>query len=222
MPPFQQTPKMPAKPILVYVGTFTNARGKGKGIYAHWLQTSGMEVSQNITLVPLGLAVETTNPSFLELDIKRRLVFSVNADPAGGVSAFRVEPTSKLTTINKKSSMGAAPCHLVLDKDGKNLLVANYDSGSVAVLPVAADGKLSDASSVIQHSGKSVHKERQAGPHAHCVTLDSANRFAFVCDLGLDRVMAYRFDAAAGKLTPNDPPFAAVKPGSGPRHMAFR
>jgi 6-phosphogluconolactonase len=75
---------------------------------------------------------------------------------------------------------------------------------------------------VVQHTGKSVHPQRQTGPHAHCVTLDPANRFAFVCDLGLDRVMSYRFDAQAGKIVANDPAFAAVKAGSGPRHMVFR
>jgi 6-phosphogluconolactonase len=74
----------------------------------------------------------------------------------------------------------------------------------------------------VQHAGKSVNPERQTGPHAHCVTLDNANRFAFVCDLGLDKVLIYRYDASKGTLTPHDPPFAAVKPGAGPRHMVFR
>jgi 6-phosphogluconolactonase len=90
------------------------------------------------------------------------------------------------------------------------------------VLPVAADGKLGAPTDVVQHTGKSINPERQTGPHAHCVTLDAANRFAFVCDLGLDRIMAYRFDAARGKLTPHSPPFASVRPGAGPRHMVFR
>jgi 6-phosphogluconolactonase len=181
-----------------------------------------MEVSQNITLVPLGLAVETSNPSFIEFDLKRRLVFSVNADETGAVSAFKVEPSGKLTAINQQPSMGAGPCHLALDNSGKHVIVANYTSGSVAVIPVAADGRLSPATTAIQHTGKSIHPERQSGPHAHCVTLDRANHFAFICDLGLDRIMSYRFDAATGMLTANDPPFAAVKPGSGPRHMSFR
>jgi 6-phosphogluconolactonase len=110
----------------------------------------------------------------------------------------------------------------VVDRSGKNVLVANYGSGSVSVLPVGADGQLGEPTSVVQHSGKSVNPQRQAGPHAHCVTLDAANRFAFVCDLGLDKVMSYRFDADTGKLTANDPPFAAVKAGAGPRHMVFR
>ncbi len=217
-----QPPKMPARPTFVFAGTFTGTRGKGKGIYAYWLQTSGMEVSQNITLVPLGVAVETSNPSWIEIDPKRRLVFSVNADPNGGVSSFSIDPSGKLKPINQVSSKGAGPAHLTLDPTGKFVLVANYTSGHVAVIPVAPDGRLSEATTVIPHAGKSVHPERQSGPHAHCCTFDPAGRFVFVCDLGIDRVMAYRLDPASGKLTANDPAFASVKPGSGPRHIAFR
>jgi 6-phosphogluconolactonase len=216
------------KDTLVYVGTYTG-ENKGKGIYLFRLQTMNEEVSQNILLVPLGLAAETPSPSFLEIDPQRRLLFAVNevetfqGKPTGSVSAFKIdEATGKLTLINQQPSMGTGPCHVVLDRTRRNLLVANYNSGSVAVIPVGADGRLAAPSSVIQHTGKSVHPQRQAGPHAHCVTLDPANQFAFVCDLGLDKVMAYRFDAAQGKLTAAEPAFAALKAGSGPRHMAFR
>jgi 6-phosphogluconolactonase len=211
---------------LVYVGTYTGS--KSKGIYLFRLQPTGAEVFQNVTLVPRGIAAETQNPSFLELDLKRRLLFAVNeldtfeGKPTGAVSAFKIEPTGKLTLLNQRPSMGAGPCHLVLDKEGRNLLVANYGSGSAAVIPVASDGKLGEASDVVQHTGKSVHPERQKGPHAHCVTLDPANHFAFVCDLGLDKVMRYRFDAQKGKLTPGEPAFTPVKAGAGPRHMVFR
>jgi 6-phosphogluconolactonase len=208
---------MPSNVTLVYAATMS------KGIYFYRLQTDNLEVSQNITLVPLGLAGEAENASFLELDAKRRLLFAVNEVQAGAVSAFTIDSGSgKLKLINQQPSMGEGPCHLVLDDAGKNVLVANYGSGSVSVLPVAADGRLGAASCVIQHAGKSVNPDRQRGPHAHCVTLDPANRFAFVCDLGADKVFSYRFDAATGKLTANDPPFAAAKPGAGPRHMAFR
>ena len=142
--------------------------------------------------------------------------------PGGGVSSFSINPqTGMLTAINQQSSMGKGPCHIVLDSAGKNAIVANYGSGNVAVFPISADGHLSAASSFIQHEGKSVNPTRQEGPHAHCVTLDPANHFAFVCDLGLDKVMIYRFDSQAGKLTPNDPPYAVIRPGSGPRHMTF-
>jgi 6-phosphogluconolactonase len=221
-------PQAAMNDTLVYVGTYTK-KAQSKGIYLFRLQTSNLEVSQNITLVPLGVAAEVENPSFLEVDLKRRLLFAVNeidsfqGKPTGAVSAFKMDPGSgKLTLLNQRSSMGQGPCHLALDKTGKNLLVANYDSGSVALLPVAADGKLGEASQVVQHSGKSVHPERQKGPHAHCVKIDPGNRFAFVCDLGLDKVIGYPLDADKGKLAAEHPVAAQLKPGSGPRHMVFR
>ena len=212
----------PAKnETLVYAGT-------SKGIQLFWLQTKNLEVSQNITLVPLGLAADTPNPSFIELDLKRRRLFCVNGvqtfegKPTGAVSAFAIDPdTGKLTLLNQRSSTGSGPCHLVLDKEGRNLLVANYSGGNVAVLPVGPDGRLGEATAVVQHTGKSVNPDRQEGPHPHCVTLDPANRFAFVCDLGLDKVLIYRFDAEQGKLTPSEPAFASLKPGAGPRHLTF-
>jgi len=219
----------PANSTLVYVGTYTGQKSNSKGIYFFRFQDIGDDVTQNVTLVPLGLAAETPNPSFLEIDTKRRLLFAVNetgefqGKPTGGVSAFSIDSaTGKLVPINQRSSMGKGPCHLALDRAGKNLLVANYSSGTVAVLPVAADGKLGEATDVIQHSGKSINPQRQEGPHAHCTVFDPSGKFAFVCDLGLDKVMIYRFDAEKGKLTPNDPPFATLKAGAGPRHMVFR
>ena len=215
------------KATLVYAGTYTGP--KSKGIYFFSLKTTNLEVEQNITLVPLGLAVETTNPSFLAIDARRRLLFAVNemdrfeGKPSGAVSAFSIDPsTGKLALLNQVASMGTGPCHLVLDKAGRNLLVANYGSGSVAVFPVAADGRIGQATDFVQHTGKSVNPDRQKGPHAHGVALDPANRFAFVCDLGLDKVLTYRFDAEHGKLSPGEPAFTAIKAGSGPRHMVFR
>ncbi len=109
----------------------------------------------------------------------------------------------------------------MLDQQRRHLLVAHYNSGSVSVVPVGADGRLGTPSDVVQHSGSSVNPDRQNGPHAHCVTKEPGNRFAFVCALGLDKVMVYRFDAERGRLTPHDPPFASIEPGSGPRHMVF-
>jgi 6-phosphogluconolactonase len=212
---------------LVYVGTYTGQ--KSKGIYLYKLKSTGLEDAQNPTLVPLGLAAEIASPSFLEIDPERRLLFAVNemneldGRRTGGVSAFSIDPTTgKLTLINQQASMGTGPCHLVLDRQRRNLLVANYGSGSAAVLPVGPDGRLGEASDVEQHAGSSVNPRRQEGPHAHCVTFDPAGRFLFVCDLGLDKVMIYRFDAEQGKLSPHDPAFATLKPGAGPRHMAFR
>jgi 6-phosphogluconolactonase len=99
--------------------------------------------------------------------------------------------------------------------------VANYGDGSIAALAIQADGTLAEPGTVIQHQGSSHNPERQAGPHAHFIIPDPANRFALTCDLGLDQVLVYRLDAAKSTLAANDPPFAAVKPGSGPRHLAF-
>jgi 6-phosphogluconolactonase len=204
----------------VYVGTYTGA--KSKGIYLCELDTSTGKLTSK------GLAGEATNPSFLALHPNRKFLYAVgevaslDGKKGGGVSAFAIEPaTGKLTLLNQQSSVGAGPCHLVVDKEGKNVLVANYGGGSVAALPVDADGKLREASSFSQHRGTSVNKQRQEAPHAHSVNLDPANRFAFVADLGLDQVLVYRFDPTKGGLVPNDPPAAAVAPGSGPRHFAF-
>jgi 6-phosphogluconolactonase len=218
----------PKNATLVYVGTFTGTPARSKGIYLFWLQTNGDKVSKNPTFVPLGVAAETESPSFLTLDTKRHLLFCANetdsfhGEPGGGVSAFSIDPaTGKLMLINQRSSMGKGPCHVVLDKTGRNLLVANYQSGNVAIFPVSADGHLGEATCLFQDTGKGPNPARQEGPHAHCVALSPDNRFAFVCDLGTDKVMVFRFDAGHGRLTPNDPPFVSVKPGAGPRHLVF-
>ena len=108
-----------------------------------------------------------------------------------------------------------------MDKAGKNVLVANYGSGSVACLPIDADGRLAPSSSFIQHQGSGTDPGRQEGPHAHSINLDAAGHFAVAADLGLDKVFVYRFDAEKGTLAANEPPFASVAPKSGPRHFAF-
>jgi 6-phosphogluconolactonase len=133
-----------------------------------------------------------------------------------------VDPRSgALTLLNQQSSVGDGPCYLIVDKAGKNVLVANYGGGSVSVLPVGADGKLGEATAAIQHHGSSVNPQRQKEPHAHSINLDAANRFAFVADLGMDKVLIYKFDTTKGTLVANDPLSASVNPGAGPRHFAF-
>lgn len=220
-------PRLTPKDTLVYVGTYTGTQSKG--IYAFRFATPSGPGANEAKLEPLGLAVETPSPSFLVVEPKRRLVFAANevdtfdGKRTGAVSAFSVDATTgKLKLINQQPSEGTGPCHVALDRDGKFLFVANYNSGSVAVLPIAADGKLSPASTVIQNSGKSANPQRQSGPHAHGIVFDPANRFVFVTDLGLDQILGYRFDATTGELTPTDPAFAVVKPGLGVRHLAFR
>ena len=146
----------------------------------------------------------------------------LRARRAAASATFTIDQkTGALTLLNLESSVGEGPCHLIVDKEGKHVLAANYGSGSVVVLPIDEKGRLGEPTDFVQHKGKSKDPARQEGPHAHCVALDAANHFAFVCDLGLDKVMIYKYDEEKGKLTPNDPPAADVAPGSGPRHIAF-
>jgi len=208
-----------ADDYLVYFGCYTS--GKSKGIYVSRFDSATGKLGAP------ELAVATTNPSFLAIHPSHRFLYAVgemsgSGKKAGAVSAFALDAaTGKLTLLNQQDSGGSGPCYVGLDNTGKNALVANYGSGSVASLPVKADGTLCPAASEMQHSGSSVNSARQKGPHAHSIFLDTANRFAFAPDLGLDKVMIYRFDSAKGTLTPNDPPFAAVAAGSGPRHFTF-
>jgi 6-phosphogluconolactonase len=210
---------------LFYVGTYTNDNGKNtksKGIYAYRFDSATGQVTS------LGLAAEATNPSFVAIHPSGRYLFAVNelgnysGPNSGGVSAFSVDQaTGKLTFLNEVPSRGADPCYIIVDHTGKFVLVANYTGGSVAVFPIGADGKLGEASAFVQHSGHGANPQRQEGPHAHSIDLSPDNRFAFVDDLGLDELFTYKFDSAKGTLTPNDPPFAKLDDGSGPRHFAL-
>lgn len=206
--------------MLVYFGTYTG--GESKGIYVSRLKLSTGELGAP------SLAGEMTNPSFLALHPTKKYLFAVGevsevgGKKGGGVAGFAIDlGTGKLSLINQQSSGGAGPCHIVVDPEGKNALVANYGGGSVAALPIAADGRLSPASAFVQHTGSSVNPRRQKEPHAHSINVDPGNRFAFAADLGLDKVLVYRFDPSKGSLEAHEPPAAAVAPGSGPRHFAF-
>jgi 6-phosphogluconolactonase len=206
--------------LWVFVGTYTDA--KSKGIYRLELDPATGKLDN------LQLVAETPSPSFLAIHRSGKHLYAVNelaeldGKKGGGVSAFALDrQAGTLKFLNRRSSQGAHPCHLVVDPSGKHVLAANYTGGSVIVLPIEKDGGLGNASDFVQHQGSSVNKKRQEAPHAHSVNLDKAGRFAFVADLGLDKVMIYRFDAERGTLTPNEPPAAAVDPGAGPRHFAF-
>lgn len=204
----------------IYFGTYTS--GRNQGIFVAELDLATGVVSN---LRPAGEAV---NPSFLAIPPSHKFLYavtevdSVDGRKTGGVVAFAVDPaTGKLERLNAESSGGSGPCHLSVDKAGKNVLVANYSDGKVAALPIDETGRLKPPSSVIQHRGKGANPARQEGPHAHSINFDPANRFAFAADLGLDKVLIYRFDAASGTLSPNEPPAARLAPGAGPRHFAF-
>jgi 6-phosphogluconolactonase len=207
---------------LFYVGTYTEDGSKSKGIYAYRYDADKAEITA------LGLAAETTNPSFVALHPNGHFLYAVNevgnykGPNSGGVSAFSIDhATGKLTFLNEVASRGADPCYITVDKTGKYVLVANYTGGSIAVFPVLGDGKLGEASAFVQHTGKGSDPKRQEGPHAHSIDLSSDNRLAMVDDLGLDELIVYKFDSAKGTLTPNDPPFAKLDAGAGPRHFAM-
>jgi 6-phosphogluconolactonase len=222
----ESAPSSDSSQYLVYIGTYTGA--KSKGVYVSRLERATGKLGAP------ELVAETPNPTFLAVHPKvpalyatgRPTLYAANEVGGGGksgsVTAFAIDrATGKLTRLTEQSSRGAGPCHVSVDREGKCVLVANYGSGSIAALPLKADGSVGEATAFIQHTGSSVNKQRQQGPHAHWIDVSPDNQFAFVCDLGLDKVMIYKLNAAEGTLTESDPAFATVKAGSGPRHLAI-
>ncbi|HKG79509.1 MAG TPA: lactonase family protein [Pyrinomonadaceae bacterium] len=202
----------------LYVGTYTS--GKSEGIYGYRMDhATGALTRFN--------SFKSVNPSFLAIDRNKRYLYAVNevsdyaGKPSGGVSAFAIDRASgNLRLLNEQATQGADPCHLVIDRKNHTLLVANYTGGSVAVLPIRSDGTLAPSIDLKQHEGSGV-KEQQKGPHAHCIILDRLERHALAADLGIDKVMIYRFDASTGKLAPANQPWAEVQAGAGPRHLTL-
>ena len=209
-----------ARELQLYVGTYTT--GKSEGIYLYRLNLDSGELKH------AGITKGVVNPSFLTLAPNGRYLYAVNevddfaGRKSGAVSAFAVDQkTGDLRLLNQQASLGANPCYIDVDAAGRFVLVANYTGGNVTVLPIERDGRLGESTDTKQYQGSSVNRERQESPHAHCIMLDPDNRFAYSCDLGTDRVMIFRFDKRKGKLLPGEPPSVQLKPGSGPRHLAF-
>ena len=204
--------------LTLYVGTYTSS--DSEGIYVYRMDQATGELKRI-------KSVKSVNPSFLALDRTKRYLYAVNevsdfgGKPGGALSAFAIDSADgDLRLLNQQPSLGADPCHLTIDRKRKNLLVANYTGGSVAVLPIRRDGSLGPASDVKQHEGSSI-KEQQKGPHAHCVILDRSERYALVADLGLDKIMLYRYDKTNGKLGPGKQSWAQLQSGAGPRHLTL-
>jgi 6-phosphogluconolactonase len=211
-PSSSPTPTLPPSgPHPVYLGTYTDGDDAGKGIgYGLWDPSAG-----RITVTG---TVPVDNPSFLAVDPTRSNLYAVNEQEDGQVSAFALEHgTPRL--INSQSSGGQGPTHLCVHPSRRFVLSANYDSGSVVVHPVRADGGLDPASDLVTHTGSGPNKERQEGPHAHQVIPDRTGQLMHAVDLGTDTVYAYRLDLNTGKLT--EVRRTQVRPGSGPRHMVF-
>jgi 6-phosphogluconolactonase len=206
---------------LVFIGTYT--RGGSKGIYL--LRLDGRTGAFN----PPQLAAETASPSFLALHPNRRVLYAlgqagmVDGAPGGAVSAYAIDAaTGRLAPLNQQPSGSVALTHLAVDATGRALFAVSFAGGQVVAFPVGSDGRLGPRTLLLQHQGPlGPNAARQEKPHPHSVTISPDNRFAFIADLGLDRVFSYRLDAAAALLSPNDPPYTPIAPGAGPRHSAF-
>lgn len=204
---------------LVFASAFT--RGEKGAIHAYRLD------AESGALKLLHRTTDVENPFFLALSPDNRFLYSIHAEAFGGkedeeVAAYALDGKSgKLKLLGRQSARGTASCYLDVDATGRAVVVANYSSGDVASLPIAADGSLQAAASFVKHTGSSVNPKRQQEPHAHCFVISPDNRFAFAADLGIDRIMCYRLDAETAKITPNTQPFVRTPPGGGPRHLTF-
>jgi 6-phosphogluconolactonase len=213
------------KPITVYIGTYTRREsfvdGKAEGIYAYRLDPSTGALTYAATVR------DVVNPSFLTVGLLGDRLYAVNEitgdhGPHGTVSAFAIDPeTGGLTFLNKQSSNGLAPCYVSVDGTGRYVLVANYESGSLCVLPVQENGRLGEATDVVQLHGSGPNPQRQEGPHAHMILPGPGGQTLFAVDLGTDRIMLYHLDRERGKLVPADPPWIQLPAGTGPRHLTF-
>jgi 6-phosphogluconolactonase len=217
---FTRLAHLPNEQELLYVGSYTDAkRAEGVALVHFDTRSGALQLLRAVDAGP--------NPSFLAIHPNGRVLYAVNevaeraGQRAGGVSAFSIARDGALARLGDQSSQGAGPCYVSVDRSGRAILVANYDGGSVALLPIASGGGLAPATSVDQHHGHGPDAERQEAAHAHCIVSDASNRFALAADLGLDRVMLYRLDAAAGLLQRVEDGDATLSPGAGPRHIAF-
>lgn len=210
-----------SKDLLMYVGTYTSGPSKSEGIYVYRFD------GRSGRIIPHKIVGGVEEPSFLAVDPSRKFLYAVNetldyqGQKSGAVSAFAIDQrTGSLRFLNKQPSMGGAPCHISITRDGRFALVANYIGGNVAVLRIEKNGSLGSLVDLEQHEGKGPNAERQEGPHAHSVILDEKNHFVFVNDLGIDRIAIYEFDRNTGKLNTNRAqPFYQTRPGAGPRHF---
>lgn len=206
-----------AAALFAYVGAFTTPerKGHGGGISVYRVdQASGVWTHEQL--------LEIINPSFLALDRAQRFLYSVHAD-LDEVSAYAIDKLNgHVTALNRQSCGGKNAVHLSIDPTGRWILTANYSVGSVGVVPIEKDGTLGPRSDLVTLSGEpGPNRVEQASSHPHNAVFDPSGRFIAVCDKGLDRVFVFRLDAENGKLTPNEPPSVATRPGDGPRHIAF-
>jgi len=196
------------------IGTYTNTC-ESKGIYVYDFNAVTGEFKAK------GSTEDVVSPSYLSVSADNKFIYSVNEDGKKSmVSAFKYAPaTGKVTAINKKDAKGEDPCYII--NDDKNVIVANYSSGSISVYQRKADGALSDAKQTVKHSGSSVNKDRQEGPHVHQVHFSPDKKYVFCNDLGTDKIYIYNYNPTGGDQTLKLKESVSIKPGSGPRHLVF-
>jgi 6-phosphogluconolactonase len=213
---------MSAASQLVFIGTYTPKESTSRGIYAVQFDTITGALSEPV------LAAETSNPTFLALHPNGQVLYALGdsaplTGSAGGGAAvaFKIDPsTAKLSPLNAQPTGGGSLAHIGIDAKGGTLVTISYGGGQITSLPVADDGTIKPRVSSFDSTGPlGPNKTRQDKPHPHSVTYSPDNRFAYVCDLGRDKIIRYRLDSATAKLTP-DGEFAAA-PGAGPRHSKF-
>jgi 6-phosphogluconolactonase len=196
------------------VGTYTKGTSKGIIVYRFYVETGKLAYLSEID--------DVSNPSYLCLSKDNKFIYAVNEDGKnGGVSAFTFEPNvGTMKFLNRQSSAGADPCYISVDEDRKNVFVANYSSGSLAVLPINADGSLKAPSQVVQDKGIGPDTSRQKGPHVHMAYFSPDEKYLIYNDLGTDKMNIMRYHSSKPQaLTPED--VVNVKPGNGPRHVVF-
>jgi 6-phosphogluconolactonase len=210
-----------AREYVALLGTYTGS--ESRGIYSVRLNSETGEVSKP------ELAAELVDPEFLALHPNGKIVYALTqlrspeGKKSGAVAALRLDPTTgQLTTLNVQSTNRGSLTHLAVDAAGHTLVAASYGGGYVVSFPLEADGRVGAPASVISHEGPlGPRHDRQDAPHPHSVTMSPDSRFAFVADLGLDRVYSYQLTADAGKISPNNPAFTPMTAGTGPRHTKF-
>ena len=215
---FDQAHAAPTK-ALVCIGSYSTSDKES----VHLFQLNLKDGSINKISAVSGLV----NPSFLKIHPNGKFLYAVNevgdfqGKKSGGVTAFALDvKNGKIAKLNQQPSGDTGPCHLTIDSKGKYVLVAHYGGGSTTVLPIRENGHVGPVTSQIKHTGSSVHP-RQKAPHAHAIHVGPNNKFAFAPDLGLDKVLVFKFDENSGKITETKFDGAKVAPGSGPRHFGF-
>jgi 6-phosphogluconolactonase len=198
-----------------YIGTYTD-HSSSKGIYQGSLDSVTGKLGRIV------LAAAASDPSFIALSPDGQTLYAAEELPdAGRVQAFRRTNDGSLFALNRRSAGGQATCHVSIDPSGRDVLVANYGSGTIACFRIRKDGAIGFRTARIRFSGSGPNEDRQQGPHAHCIYASPDDAFVYACDLGSDRIWIFKFDAARGRLVAHDPSWAQVPPGSGPRHFFF-